>query len=452
MKINSFKINNLHGALTYELKLQDNTLILIGENGSCKTTIIKLLFYTLSMQWGKLSQYNFDSITFNVNDYDVKITKRDIDSMIMINNSTLHRFPSSIRNEILSITRSGDIFDSERIDFLCKKYNIPISYLMRELEFGGDLFSENQSTKASVNIKKAIAKIKECFEGIHIIYLPTYRRIEQELKVVLDGRFEENEYRTKRLPNRFRNANFSELVEFGMDDVDEATNKSLNELKDFFRNSLNQMTLGYLGDVVDKKYQDLNTESLANIDELTIENIMQRVDESILSNERKKTLSKSIEQIKSEGVISVHDQVVCHYFKKLLSSHRELETKEVKIRKFAEICSKYLKNKSISYDSSNFTFSINSNIENQTIKFHQLSSGEKQIVSLFSHLYLDGEKKYFVLIDEPELSLSVKWQKEFLADINKGDFCSGIVAVTHSPFIFDNKLDIYAHAVEEFIK
>lgn len=47
MKINSFRINKLHGCLNYELKLKDNTLILIGENGSCKTTIIKVLFYTL---------------------------------------------------------------------------------------------------------------------------------------------------------------------------------------------------------------------------------------------------------------------------------------------------------------------------------------------------------------------------------------------------------------------
>jgi predicted ATPase len=87
---------------------------------------------------------------------------------------------------------------------------------------------------------------------------------------------------------------------------------------------------------------------------------------------------------------------------------------------------------------------------NNEIKLHHLSSGEKQIVSLFSHLYLSGGKKYFVLIDEPELSLSVPWQRKFLLDIKNADFCSGLVAVTHSPFIYDNELKKYAHGVGEF--
>jgi hypothetical protein len=55
-----------------------------------------------------------------------------------------------------------------------------------------------------------------------------------------------------------------------------------------------------------------------------------------------------------------------------------------------------------------------------------------------------------VLIDEPELSLSVPWQKRFLVDIINGDFCAGLVAVTHSPFIYDNKLKPYAHSLGEF--
>lgn len=55
MEIKRFKINKLHGTLDFDLKFKDNTLILVGENGSCKTTIIKMLYYTLSLQWEKLS-------------------------------------------------------------------------------------------------------------------------------------------------------------------------------------------------------------------------------------------------------------------------------------------------------------------------------------------------------------------------------------------------------------
>ncbi len=82
-----------------------------------------------------------------------------------------------------------------------------------------------------------------------------------------------------------------------------------------------------------------------------------------------------------------------------------------------------------------------------------LSSGEKQIVSLFSHIYLSEITGYFVIIDEPELSLSVPWQKRFLPDIIENSRCNGLVAVTHSPFIFQNNvLDNYTHNLEEFVE
>ncbi len=70
------------------------------------------------------------------------------------------------------------------------------------------------------------------------------------------------------------------------------------------------------------------------------------------------------------------------------------------------------------------------------LELRMLSSGEKQIVSLFYHLYLSGEKKYIILIDEPELSLSVQWQKRLLPDILASQRCEFLAAVTHSPFIF----------------
>jgi hypothetical protein len=80
-----------------------------------------------------------------------------------------------------------------------------------------------------------------------------------------------------------------------------------------------------------------------------------------------------------------------------------------------------------------------------------LSSGEKQIVSLFSHIYFSGDKNYFVIIDEPELSLSVPWQQRFLPDIIDTKRCTGLIAVTHSPFIWENTLEPYVRSLAEFI-
>lgn len=74
------------------------------------------------------------------------------------------------------------------------------------------------------------------------------------------------------------------------------------------------------------------------------------------------------------------------------------------------------------------------------------------MVSVFSYLYLSPLSKSIILIDELELSLSVPWQKKFLLDISNGNQCAGIISVTHSPFVFDNKLKSFAHSLEEFIR
>ena len=77
-----------------------------------------------------------------------------------------------------------------------------------------------------------------------------------------------------------------------------------------------------------------------------------------------------------------------------------------------------------------------------------LSSGEKQIISILARMILEPTKKYLVLIDEPELSLSIEWQKRFLLDIVKGQSCHQLIAITHSPFIFDNDLKSFAGSFE----
>lgn len=90
--------------------------------------------------------------------------------------------------------------------------------------------------------------------------------------------------------------------------------------------------------------------------------------------------------------------------------------------------------------------------KNEEVLLNQLSSGEKQIVSLFSKIYLEQSTNYVVLFDEPELSLSIFWQQKLLPDIMNSNKCSFLVTVTHSPFIYDNILSQYATGLNEYIK
>ena len=452
MEINIFKVNKLHGRLNFELRFKDNTLILLGENGSCKTTIIKLLYYTLSLQWGKLTKYNFESVEIIIDNENICIKKDDISlSFDRFTDRILRRLPFNIRRNIHIAREKNEKIDLFKLENICKTYDYPFEYLLQELNLVEemDLFSpKNQTGKK--DFQNSTEKLKKKLENTHILYLPTYRRIEQELAVVLEGKISEDEYRTKRIKLYHENEDYTELIEFGMCDVDDAIKTTLTNLKESSRANLNQLTLGYLGDIVNEKYQKIEYQKIESIEESTIYNIMNRIDESILSETSKEKLVSTLRYIKERGIINDHDKVVCHYFLKLYNSHKELIARESTIRDFANICSRYLENKTMYYDSPNFDVFIKLNNSTHIINLTDLSSGEKQIVSLFSHLFLSNKKNYIVLIDEPELSLSVKWQKTFLEDVRKGEFCKGLIAVTHSPFIFDNDLDMYAHGIEEF--
>jgi predicted ATP-binding protein involved in virulence len=74
------------------------------------------------------------------------------------------------------------------------------------------------------------------------------------------------------------------------------------------------------------------------------------------------------------------------------------------------------------------------------IDLDDLSSGEKQVVSLMAKLYLSDAPK-FVMIDEPELSLSMDWQRKILPDVLASGSVIQLLAITHSPFVFENDLD-----------
>ena len=67
-----------------------------------------------------------------------------------------------------------------------------------------------------------------------------------------------------------------------MRDVQEAIIRASENLKEFARLSMNNLTLGYLGDVVDQKYKSVGMTEIANISEDTVHDVLNRIDESIL--------------------------------------------------------------------------------------------------------------------------------------------------------------------------
>lgn len=137
---------------------------------------------------------------------------------------------------------------------------------------------------------------------------------------------------------------------------------------------------------------------------------------------------------------------------KLIDIYNQHKHLDDALKKFRDVCNKYLEDKEIRYNESNVTIAVFRVGTNDDVALNKLSSGEKQIISLFSKIYLEFTKDFIVLFDEPELSLSIEWQKLLLPDIVSSEKCKFLISVTHSPFIFKNELDEYAVGMNAYIK
>lgn len=89
---------------------------------------------------------------------------------------------------------------------------------------------------------------------------------------------------------------------------------------------------------------------------------------------------------------------------------------------------------------------------NKKIDLQQLSSGEKQEIILFYNLIFNTKDNLLLLIDEPEISLHIVWQKMFLDDLLKIIDVTkiNVILATHSPQIISNHWNLQIDLGEQY--
>lgn len=475
MTIENFKVFGLHGKSNYDINLNNNSLILVAENGSGKTTLVNIFYYFLSRQWRKLNEYQFIKVIITIDGKEYTFDKKNFNEVLLRESRISKRFPTRYVKMAESIISNYNILELRRnpemMEQISLQYDVPSS-LINEIAY---MYRDEQHRIEKDNRVQILEEsLNEVFENIQIVYLPTYRRIEKDLKNIfphLETSMKEYEYKRKRNSMFAETPDYIELVEFGMDDVKERVERRCNELKVHFYNNLsNKITGSYLEDILNKRYKTFDSEKIQSFNDDALKYLLNRLDDSIISSDGKKELKKFVEKVRDLGAIGDEDKINAYFVWKLFQIYEQQQNAELDINRFVQICNDYIKEgKYFHYDNDNFkvdifldqdirNYHVNLELfqlekpkdEKPKIDYKDLSSGEKQIVSLFSHLILN-KKKYFIIIDEPELSLSVPWQERFLTDIVHSGGCLGLLAVTHSPFIFKNELKIYTHSLEEFI-
>lgn len=96
-----------------------------------------------------------------------------------------------------------------------------------------------------------------------------------------------------------------------------------------------------------------------------------------------------------------------------------------------EILKEFMDDKSIVIDGDFVIGEIGNKID-----VDYLSAGEKQILSFLA--YNSFYSNALIVIDEPELSLHIDWQRALLPALEKQGSTNQIIVATHSPFIYAN--------------
>ena len=113
------------------------------------------------------------------------------------------------------------------------------------------------------------------------------------------------------------------------------------------------------------------------------------------------------------------------------------------INLFRNIIDKNFNNKRIVFNK-DYGFRFVTTYSNSTILPQSLSSGEQHELVMFYDLIFNASENTLILIDEPELSLHIKWQLDYvdeLLQIISATKFSAVLA-THSPQIIHDKWDL----------
>lgn len=455
MKLKKFVINDLFGHQKVEIPFDKNIKILVGENGLGKTTVLNTLYFVLSKKFERLSKINFSSVELHIDTkHKITIVKSELINY-------LSKSKDKGRSHFSELVGKATPQQMNQLREIINDKKMPEQH--KRLQTANTLKSIGLNINAPTNfiyelIKKYFEEIEadnfakiiielDTLADFKILYFPTYRRVEEELKnigVVSRKEMKEKYGNFLAFDDDIDKKPIDEdIIQFGMADVDERIIRLTKEIAQSSIIGFSEITGEMLHQLL-TEFPEVKTSKGARLEIDKIRIILQRVGKNI-SDEDKNKIIESIESGKTTN------RGLIYFINKLIELYNKQESIDTSIKSFVSVCNGYLNGKKYVYDEREVTLRIKRERNDEEVLLNQLSSGEKQIVSLFSKIYLERDTNYVVLFDEPELSLSIFWQQKLLPDIVNSEKCKFLVAVTHSPFIYDNELSSYAVGLNEYI-
>lgn len=449
MNLTSFRINGLFGYKNLGINCSEPASIILAENGIGKTTLLNTLYALLSGKISRLHSIDFTEAIIEFGENQIVFTRElAFKSKQLLKSETIiakrharelldfGATPAHLIELVSAYFEGGQAKVNANPIFrkICATSPLDKHEIMFRLERLSASFID------STYISEFRSSIQNSLDGAEVLYLPTYRRIEASFEDVSLAR---NTPRGRVSPTT--DSEKDELIFFGLTDVED----KLATMTQFIQNSVVEAYSRLSGSLIDTLLNPHQYELTLDqeIDFEAVRLMLGRLGKSSTNTEQSLEFA-----LGSAGITDERSRILTYFLRELLRSYEKSRPQELAIEEFASIVNGYLQEgefpeKYIRFDKIRLKVEIWHEALQKALPFGSLSSGEKQIVSVFSRLLLDLDRRYLILIDEPELSLSIEWQRRFLPDILKAPSCSQLIAITHSPFVFENDLDHLAQSI-----
>lgn len=448
--IKSFIIKGLFRYRDVHLDFTTPYKIIVGENGLGKTTIINSLYYTLSKKFDELAKIKFRSIKINFEKTSIEFSHYEIECLINREESSrtspFYRLlenklrPQDIR-KIIEILNEGIVNSTTIKDVISIIQQRGISASASD-----DFIFKNATRIAIEYVSMHFTQKIEILDRLitfDILYFPTYRRVESSFNTIASALSELRDEYPFYDEDDLKRIYHTELIKFGMGDVKDSIEKLKKEISEQTREGF-QKVLGEMLSVL-AKTQTKPLVDTKNFNEDKIIIILSRLGDAISPESQGAILDYANSPRNKES------RYLDYLISKLIDLYEDHREQDDMIKNFVATCNNYLFDKQFVYNEGRIDLYLESFHDSERLDLDCLSSGEKQIVSLFAKIFLEKNKPFMILFDEPELSLSMRWQKRLLPDIIKSGKCVSLLAATHSPFIFENEMHDFAVALSDYM-
>lgn len=444
-KIKSISVLGLFGLYNYNLPkdgLFNNISILYGNNGAGKSTILKLVFHLLSNNSPSNSHHLKELNKIRFNEIVIYLDGAVVKAKKIMEKNTLQLTIEANKKSI-----SYEYFDRD---------------LRRSEFFESEFIEINLDDIELIESKRSISGHKKNFKNrsdyYHLVrdYLPEVFSLNAERR--LDGNSiadieDETELRgrvTRRegrvgiygLVNRSREIALAQALSSAhkwiSKKVVEGNNIGAENVHTIYINISKQLSGSEKNDsdLDAKDTQSKLLEKLANIERKSSNLSKYELATNLDINDLKLVLLDS-----SKGYYKISVDLLGPYIDSLDSRLSALTPIYDIVDKFIFIINQMLSDKSMNYNIKT-GFSIKNTLGDSLEPIH-LSSGEQQLILLFLYVLIARDSRCLFMIDEPEISLNIKWQRnviQYLNDITEGENTQFIFA-SHSMEIIAQHID-----------